>query len=216
MHVKRRPVLSHVRVIAPLLVAVLGLSACNSSTSGAPASGSGSGGVAQEATKDKVLFENDFEGLCSGAPQAGAAAYDKTQSGIHPVLGFSPLSTRSDASRLSKLDVPEGFTRQWKDGQNTLAEIQLVVCAKRTKDTVGKKCDGYKKDGKDTGQVLTLHNATFEVTLYAAKTGEQVATKTIDLKETECPLIAFGDQTDEYPDPKEAVLEFIQPYVKTS
>jgi hypothetical protein len=204
-------------VIAPLVVALLGLAACNSSTSGAPSSGSGSGGsAAQEAKKDKVLFDNDFEDVCSGAPQTGAAAYDKAQPGIHPVLGFAPLTTRADASRMVRMsEIPESFTRQWKDGQNTLAEIQLVVCAKRTKDTVGKKCDGYKKDGKDTGQVLTLHNATFELKLYAAKTGDQIATKTVELKQTECPMIALGDQTDEYPDAKDEVLSFIQPHVKT-
>ncbi|RSM89485.1 hypothetical protein DMH04_05685 [Kibdelosporangium aridum] len=216
MHVKRRPVLSHVRVIAPLLVALLGLAACNSSTSGSAASGSGSGSTAaaQEAKKDKVLFESDFEGVCSGAPQAGAAAYDKSQAGIHPALGFYSGSSLAD-SRMIAMDIPEGFTREWTDGKNTLAEVQLVVCAKRVKDSVVKKCDGYQRDGKDTGQAITLHNATYEVKLYAAKTGEEVASKTVDLKTDKCPRYARGDQTDEYPDVKEDALAFIQPHLKT-
>ncbi|SMD24320.1 hypothetical protein SAMN05661093_08421 [Kibdelosporangium aridum] len=216
MYVKHRPVLSHVRVIAPLLVAVLGLSACNSSTSGAPASGSGAGstGAAQEAKKDKVLFESDFEGVCSGAPQAAAAAYDKSQAGIHPALGFYSPSSAVDTKMIA-MQIPDGFTREWTDGKNTLAEVQLVVCAKRVKDSVVKKCDGYQRDGKDSGQVVTLHNATYEVKLYAAKTGQEVAAKTIDLKADECPRYVLGDQTDEFPDIKDDALAFIQPHIKT-
>jgi hypothetical protein len=216
MHVKR-PVLSHVRMLAVAAVLVP-LAACGSATSGSP-SGSGKDGAANQPAAeqvDKVLFDTDFEGVCAGAPQKGAAAYDQTTAGIHPVLGFGSRPYEADAAKLSPLDIPEGFSRKWAQGQNNLAEIQLVVCAKRTTDTVVKKCDGYKKDNKPTGQVVTLHSTAYDVKVYAARTGEEVAAKTFDAPGKECPMFALSGQTDEYPEIDEQVVAFIQPFVKTA
>ncbi len=184
---------------------------CGSSSDGPGSGGVGSGG---DKPVDRVLFDSDFEGVCSGAPQAAAAAYDKAAGGIHPLLGFGSSPLESDANKLSTLTIPEGFTRRWAEGKNNLAEVQLVVCAKRIKDTAVKTCDGYKKDGKDTGQKVTIHNATYEVTLFAAKTGEQIASKTIDATD-ECPTIIFGDTKDHYPNVEDAVVAFVQPMVKS-
>jgi hypothetical protein len=203
--------------MAPLFVAVL--AACGSTTAGAPSSaGSGSGGSAKDAKAPikKTLTETDFQGLCAGAPQEAATAYDKGQTGIHPVLGFGSRPYDTNAEKLTSLDLPEGFTVKWDKDKNVYTEIQLVACAKRTTDTVVKKCDGYKKDGKPTGQVLNLHSTTYEVKLYAAKTGDVVASKTIDAPGKECPMFALNDQTDEYVAIDEQVVAFIQPFVKTT
>ncbi len=183
------------------------------SSSDTPASGGGGAGGAKPV--DRVLFDSDFEGVCSGAPQAAAAAYDKAATGIHPVLGFGSSTLNSDANNLLPLTIPEGFTRRWAEGKNNLAEVQLVVCAKRIKDTEVQECDGYQKDGKDTGQVVTLHNASYEVKVFAAKTGEEIAAKTIDATSDECPSFVVSDTKDYYPSVDEAVVTFVQPIVKT-
>ncbi|MBP2320133.1 hypothetical protein JOF56_000518 [Kibdelosporangium banguiense] len=219
MLVTSRPALSRVRLMAPLFAAAIAvLAACGSPSSGAPSSGSGAGGTAKEtkAPIKKTLTETDFQGLCAGAPQAAATAYDKTKAGIHPVLGFGSKPYDSDAEKLSPLDIPEGFTVKWDKDKNVYTEIQLVVCAKRTTDTVVKKCDGYKKDGKPTGQVLNLHSTTYEVKLYTASTGDVIATKNIDAPGKDCPSVALSDQTDEYEEVDEQVVAFIQPFVKTT
>ncbi len=192
-------------------VVAIGLAVAGCGSSGS----SGTGGGGGDKPADRVLFDTDFQGVCSGAPQAAAAAYDKATAGIHPLLGFGSSPLETDANKLSALTVPEGFTRRWAQGQNTLAEVQLVVCAKRVKDTVVKTCDGYQKDGKDTGQKVILHNASYEVKLFAAKTGEQLATKNIDATEDDCPTIVTGDTTDYYPHVDETVVAFVQPVVKT-
>jgi hypothetical protein len=206
MQVKRRFGLFGVVAIG-LLVA-----GCGSSSDDPPASSGGSG---DDKPVDRVLFDSDFEGVCSGAPQAAAAAYDKATAGIHPVLGFGSSTLNSDANKLLPLTIPEGFTRKWAQGQNNLAEVQLVVCAKRIKDTVVKTCDGYQKDGKDTGQKVTLHNASYELKLFAAKTGEELAAKAIDVNADDCPSFVTSDTTDHYPSVDEAVVAFVQPMVKT-
>lgn len=199
------------------LVVVAGLMAagCGSSSDAATPSGGGGVGGNTEKPVDRVLFDQDFEGVCAGAPQKAAADYDKAASGIHPLLAFSSSTIDSNASKLAPVTIPEGFTRRWAEGKNNLAEVQLVVCAKRVKDSVVKTCTGYQKDGKDTGQVVTLHNATYEVDLYAAKTGEKVASKTIEAKTTDCPTLIMGDRKDDYASVQDAVVEFIQPHVKT-
>lgn len=210
-----RSALSLVRAVVPLVVAAGLAAGCNSSGEPGTAEEADQAVPVAQAPEDRVLFDTDFEGVCSGAPQAGAAAYDKARPGIHPVLGFSSSTIDVNADKLSALTIPEGFTRRWKDGSNTLAEVELVVCARRTTDTVVRTCDGYQRDGKDTGQVVTLHSAGYEVTLHAAKTGEKVAGTTIETPATDCPTIIMGDRKDDYPDPADAVVEFIQPYVKT-
>jgi hypothetical protein len=197
----------------------LGLVVAGLVTAGCGSSGGGTatpaGGGAEAKPVDKVLFTQDFEGVCAGAPQQGAADYDKSVAGIHPVVGFSSSTIDSDAKKLSEITIPEGFTRRWAEGKNNLKEVELVVCAKRVKDDVVKTCTGYQKDGKDTGQVVTLHNATYQVDLYAAKTAEKVASKVIDVKTTDCPTLIMGDRKDDYPSAQDAVVEFMQPHVKT-
>jgi hypothetical protein len=197
-----------------LVVVGLMAAGCGSSSSGGTATPGGQGGTPAKPV-DRVLFTQDFEGLCSGAPQQGAADYDKSVAGIHPVVGFSSSTIDADASKLSEITIPEGFTRRWAEGKNNLAEVELVVCAKRVKDSVVKTCTGYQKDGKDTGQVVTLHNASYQVDLYAAKTGEKIASKAIEAKTTDCPTLIMGDRKDDYASVQDAVVEFVQPHVKT-
>jgi hypothetical protein len=196
-----------------LVMTACGSSSGSSGSAGSPGDGGGGGGGDKPA--DRVLFDTDFQGVCSGAPQAAAAAYDKAVAGIHPVLGFGSSPLETDANKLTAMTIPEGFTRRWAQGQNNLAEVQLVVCAKRIKDTATKTCDGYKKNGVDTGQKVTIHNATFEVKLFAAKTGEQLATKNIDASDDDCPTIIPSGTTDHYPTVDESVVAFVQPIVKT-
>lgn len=205
----------HGKHISGLLgVVALGLlvAGCGSSSG---ATGSGSGGApGTDKPADRVLFDSDFEGVCSGAPQAAAAAYDKAAGGIHPVLGFGSSTLNSDANSLVPVTIPEGFTRKWQEGKNNLTEVQLVVCAKRIKDTVVKTCDGYKRDGKDTGQVVTLHNASYQVKVYVAKSGEELAAKTVDASSDDCPSFVTSSTKDAYPSIDDEVVAFAQPHVK--
>jgi hypothetical protein len=198
--------------ITPLILAVsIAIGGCGSSADSTLAAEPGTGAGA---SKDRVLFDTDFEGVCSGAPVAAATAYDRSEPGIHPVLAFGTSSIDADDGKLYPVTVPEGFTRRFQADGNALAEIQLVACAKRTAEQKDKTCDGYQKDGVDTGQVIDSFRATYELSLYAATTGEKLDGKTVDLPAAECPTIVMSGRKADYPAVEDTVLEFVQPYVK--
>ncbi len=90
----------------------------------------------------------------------------------------------------------------------------------RTDATLVQTCDGYLDDaGEDSGNVVEMYDAAYDVRLIAATTGEVVATTQLDATDDECPSFVFFDADEPvkpwYAEPTDALTAFMAPYVET-
>lgn len=139
------------------------------------------------------MLVGDFDRVCeTQVGFAGADAYD-TASGLHPVVLFvesgDPPSL-SDSSRL----LPAGWSVKNDAAyanNSELAAVQLVACSRRVETKANGTCTFEGKDGApDT--ILEKTDTTYELTVYAATTGERVGeAQTLKAAPSECPMFAF-------------------------
>lgn len=144
---------------------------------------------------DLPQFVQDFQRVCTtGVGFKGAAAYEAGP-GVHPIIFFE--DHRGEDIVESSGEFPAGWVVKADDDFDDNSEfepVQLIGCEKRTKTTpTGKKCE-FEDDGEKI--TLELVNATYEVKVHSAVTGEVVDTKTIETAETECPFIAAFQKGD--------------------
>lgn len=191
------------------ILAASSLVGCQSSTSNSP---SAEGSPAASATPVTTIFPDTFAQVCNGVPLEPAAAYTKTAGETHPILVFKQEEANSAFSKAYP-QLPEGWELDWQESEKT----QLVACVKTTARTPAETCE-FKAD-KEGGKPyqLELYDATYEVSIYAAQTGERLETKTMNLKAGDCPMFHMfteGELTDtrdaNYDQP---LLEFVKPYV---
>ena len=81
------------------------------------------------------------------------------------------------------------------------------------------ECTGYESDGVETGNVVNLYSADYDVSIHAATTGEELGRTTVSAIGTECPMfVSFseGETTrDWFETDAEAVAAFARPFVET-
>ncbi len=128
----------------------------------------------------------------------GLAAYEPAP-GVHPVVLFDDFRGEGDFVESAR-ELPAGWTiTQDSDFEDAseLLDIQLVACSDRIAETpTGIRCSF---DDDEEGKVeLELVDATYELKVYAASTGELQHEQRLEAKETKCPFIATfrkGDTT---------------------
>ncbi|HEX2239629.1 MAG TPA: hypothetical protein VHJ82_00585 [Actinomycetota bacterium] len=188
------------------LVALVSLAACGGGDDGADTATDAGGGV----TPAVELFSTDIEQVCAGGTVAAAAPYDPSADAIHPMLAFEGAAPELTEMTL---DFPEGWVAQFPDVEKT----ELVACLDRTKETFVKTCEGYKSDESDETFSVQLYDAEYDVTLYAAQSGEEIASTTLEATDEDCPMLAFFDEGEEtqieYASADKQLRQFVQKYV---
>ena len=161
----------------------------------------------------EVNILTDFGDVCRGVSLAGATAYDPARTGIHPLItmgGEAPTYEQIGAL------LPD----QWDPAIGEEQTVELVVCLDRTTATLTKTCDGYLDDaGNDSGNTVEMYDASYDVRLVAATTGEAVASTQMDATDTECPVLVVFDADDpveeQYAEPTDELTAWLVQYVET-
>jgi hypothetical protein len=193
--------------LAMLCLGAVLLSGCGGSTPSGTSAGStvnpGGGGqsaapTGQTAAGELPTFAQDFDRVCeTQVGYGGAAAYDATP-GLHPVVLFYDSGEPPTLIKAS-VTLPAGWavTEDLDFTNNSeLAATQLVACSRRTAATPnGTMCDFTLNEGGTV--TLELTDTVYELTVYAAATGEQVGEpKTLEASDTECPMFASFQEGD--------------------
>jgi hypothetical protein len=201
-------------LLSGAILAVFTVGACSENKSGTSGSATG-GAVGTQTAQATQLFPDDFKGVCSGASVAAATAYDPAAA-THKALHFA--SYKDDFTDRSS-SLPGDWTVQWSQEGDALRAIDLVVCARRTAAKEAKICDGYKDDDKPTQNKVRWHTATYELSLWEAKTGKQLASSTAEATSTSCPMFMSFDgnaeTVDAYASLSDTVVtDFLKPHIK--
>ena len=154
------------------------------------------------------LFLSDFTRVCdTQVGFSGAAAYNG-EPGTHPVQLFESYGVDATLLETSR-DLPKGWAIEQDldfEDNSELAAIELIACSVRGNEKPnGTKCE-FDSDGKTV--TLELVDATYELTVYEAVTGEVVGTKKLEAKTTECPFaVSFEEgQTEEFNEPEDKAM----------
>jgi hypothetical protein len=197
-----------IQTLAALCVATILLSACGESTPGGTSAGSTvtptgdaatSPPTSQTAAGELPMFMQEFDRVCeTQVGFGGAAAHNAAAPGIHPVVLFYDSGDPPTLITAS-VTLPAGWaiTEDTNFDDNTeLAAAELIACSRRTAATPnGTMCDFTLNDGGTV--TLELTDTVYELTLYAATSGEQVGQpKTLEASDTECPMFASFKEGD--------------------
>lgn len=144
-------------------------------------------------------FIGDFERVCTTQVGFGGVAAYEEAPGVHPVVFFEDF--RGEGFVHSSRELPAGWSVTQDENFEDSSELkaaQLVACSDRVAESpTGIRCEF--DDNKDGGKVeLELVDATYQLKVYAASTGELQHEQTLEAKATKCPFIAAfrkGDTT---------------------
>lgn len=205
-------------LIPAAVFAIAALGACaedKSSSAGSDASAGAKGAAGTQTAQPTQLFPDDFKGVCSGASVATSTAYDPAAA-QHKALHFA---TYKDDFTDRSSSLPGDWTVQWSPEGDALKAIDLVVCARRTAAQEVKVCDGYKDDDKPTQNKVRWHTATYELSLWEARTGKKLGATTAEATSTSCPMFMSFDGDSETVDAYASlsdtvVTDFLKPHIK--
>lgn len=195
-----------------LLSILLSLSACDE--------GGSEGGGIQPPDDPAELKSFHLGEVCSGTAIAVAAPYDASSSALHPIAMYSQNSfdtSTYDFMFPSQTNFPEAWS---VPVDQPFSAIELVGCLARTEATLVESCEGYEIDGEDKTGTVEIYDAVYELTIYAAQTGEVVGTETIDTFIDECPsFVMFSTGSGEdlveerYAQPTDELVNLVESYV---
>jgi hypothetical protein len=199
----------HFALVPAVAVAFASLAACDK--------GQEAGGDAPTATASAAkaqLFPDDFKGACSGAGLSRAAAYDPAKT-PHKAVYFE--SWKDDLTDRST-SLPPDWTVQFTADGDAYAAVDLVACGKRTASKEVKVCDGYKSDDKPTNNKVRWHTATYQLTVYEAKTGKKLGETSVEATNQDCPMFQNFDGDNQTVDgyasvPDSTVAEFLKTHI---
>ncbi|MEA3038742.1 MAG: hypothetical protein QOE79_1255 [Sphingomonadales bacterium] len=201
------------RAIAGLAAAAFVLASCGKG-GGNGVGSDAKGGSGAPAVPPNMLFPDNFKGVCSGASVSAATAYDPAAK-AHKALYFA---TYKDDLTDSSSSLPADWTVRFASDHDALRAIDLVACARRTAAREVKVCDKYQNNGSASQNKVRWHTATYELSLREAKTGETVATTTLEATDAECPMLwsfsSDSETADGYASPSDsAVADFLRPHI---
>lgn len=170
--------------------------------------------AAADTAQASPLFPDSFKGVCSGASVSTATAYDPAAA-THKALYFA---THEDDFTDRSHNLPDDWTVQFSPDGDALRAIDLVVCARRTAANQVRICDGYQNDGRATQNKVRWHTATYELSVREARTGRELAKRTIEATDTSCPMFVNfdgdSDTVDDFAELSETeVADFLRPHI---
>lgn len=170
-----------VTLSAVLSGSVLVLAACSG----------GSGDSGSDGTPDtpSKLFATDFQPVCSGATQSRAADYSSAET--HKALYFE---TYEEDLLDQSSTLPSDWTVVFDENADAYAQVDVVACAVRTADELARTCEGYEDEEAGTSGTVRWHTATYELTVYAALSGEALGSTTLEAGDDTCPSLATFDE----------------------
>ncbi|MCA9919298.1 MAG: hypothetical protein KC445_15170 [Anaerolineales bacterium] len=187
---------------------------------GAVACGDEGGGGITAPSDPAELQSFHLAQMCGGTAIEAAAAYDASGSGPHKIALYDQNgydNTVYDLMFPSQTDLPEAWTTAF---DQPFSDIELVGCLARTEATLVDTCEGYELDEEDREGKVEIYDATYELTIYAAKTGEVLGTETIETYMDECPtfvMFSTGDGEDlveeRYGSPDDELVNLVESYV---
>lgn len=158
--------------------------------------------------------------MCTGTVIEAAAAFDASSSGPHKIALYSQNGfdeTVYDLMFPSQTELPEAWTTAF---DQPFSDIELVGCLARTETTLVDTCEGYEIDEEDRTGTVEIYDATYELTIYAAQTGEVVGTETVETFTDECPsfvMFSTGPGEDlveeRYGNPNDQLVNLVESYV---
>ena len=164
-------------------------------------------------TIPEVNILTDFGDVCRGVTLDGATAYDAARPGVHPQITMAgePPSYEQAGALL-----PD----QWDPEIGQEQTVELITCLDRTAATLTQTCDGYLDDaGNDTGNKVEMYDASYDVRLVAATTGEVVASTQMDATDPDCPTLVVFDSDNpveqQYAEPDDELTAWLVQYVET-
>ena len=93
----------------------------------------------------------------------------------------------------------------------------MVACLNRTASELVETCTDYEDQEDDIQFAIELHDATYAVALYSAKSGEELAVTTLMVRSGDCPIFAVFETAKptrvDYADPEDQLAEFVRPFV---
>ena len=195
------------------VIAFAALASCGSQ-GGNKAGSEGKAGTATPAAQASKLFPDDFKGVCSGASVSTAKAYD-SKAAPHKALYFETY--KDDLSDRSS-SLPPDWTVQFSPDRDAMQAVDLVACARRTAAQEVKVCDGYKDNDKPLPNKVRWHTATYQLSVWEARTGKKLGETTAEATDADCPMfMSFDNDTpivDDYASLSDrAVADFLRPYM---
>jgi hypothetical protein len=222
----RSPLLLRTAIL--LIVAPLVLAGC--STAGDPveafdggattiapgSSGTDTGAPAATIPPDITLAAvnilTDFGDVCRGVKLTGATPYEPARAGVHPVVFEVGVHPTYDGA----ITMPD----HWAPVTGEEHTVELVACLSRTSETLVQTCDGYQDDaGNDTGNTIEMFDATYDVRVLVATSGEELGAMQLTAESLECPMFHFFDSdtaVDQvYAEPSDALTAWMVALVET-
>jgi hypothetical protein len=162
-----------------------------------------------------ISSASDFSQVCNGIALETAPSYLKD-------TAPQTIAIFEQKDRQLPFELSYQFPKSWELTGNDAKNNQLVTCIRITEQSLNKKCDDYEVSDEKTKEkrkaVLELYNATYEVTIYEAKTAKTIATKLFNLKTGECPILMMFNSGSlmekEYPKHEQVVIDFVKPYIQ--
>ena len=153
-----------------------------------------------ETPTPRPLMGFDFEEVCRRGTVDEVPAYvaEPGSGKIHPVLVFE--NRFSEANSFSQI-YPSTlkFPVPWMvDSDGDFSTVEVVACLEKADTTFVQTCD-YTDD--DTGDefLLDVYNATYDVHVYAAQSGEELGGTTLFAETDDCPMFhMFSNPKEDY------------------
>ncbi len=189
------------KALSLLLIGSLSLAACTTQTPDTTTNSNEPEVSVQE------VFPTDFEDVCNGIPQSKGTAYTET-AGTHPVVLFSRESSSASYYETS-YTLPEAWQLDWQEAE----KFELVTCVTTEPKEMAESCE-YDIEGD--AYTLNTYSADYQVNLYAATTGTELASTKLSLPADPCPSLHFFSEKTEnhYPDYSQSLTEFLKPYAQ--
>jgi hypothetical protein len=158
--------------------------------------------------------------LCSdGAGYDAMAAYTPAKPGAMAVVNKGPRTGGWYASAPTELPAT-------MPSADTYQDIALALCIDKQPGAFDRDCDMDSFDttmtlGGDAPKVdvhksargaatIKAYASRYVLTMRETKTGKAIATKTVEVPVTHCPIVVLGDNHEDYADIDDAVLaEFV-------
>lgn len=142
----------------------------------------------------------DYEKVCRQGTISEASAYDGAAGQTHPILLFerdSANETTYNSKTNTTLKLPEPWV---VDYEGDATSVELVACITRVSEEFVDVCEFGDDDDPDKVYLLNVYDASYEVKLFAATTGEEVGSTTIDATYEQCPMFHMfsDDEEDTY------------------
>jgi hypothetical protein len=166
---------------------------------------------------ERPLMSFDFEDVCRRGTVEKAPAYEpEAGSGkIHPLVVFKRDPDNDSFFHMSPTSLELPIPWMVDTGEDH-GVVELVVCIDGVDNSLADDC-AYEDDETGEEYMLHIYNTTYQVTVYEAKTGEEVGSTTVEATFDDCPMLhMFSDQEEDsyaYP-PAGPLEEFLQQYVE--